>query len=314
MLEMQASLAVARRRGERNALPLLQRSGARVILGAQPGAPVAPIAASAGALFGPRGACLVAPEGPLLVCDTGHHRLLVWRTVPRMDGAPADYVIGQPDFAADRRGMLHVPTGVAFADGVLAVADAWNHRVLLWRGIPEKWNTPADLVLADGLFWPYGVALHQGRLYVADTGNRRVLIWDCVPHAARAPDRQMEQEMGWPHAFAFIGERVFVADAGAHRVLGPIGAIDDLSMPYGVTAAGERLIVADTANSRLLGFDICGTQRYLAGQESLSDKGDNRWGFATRDSLCWPYGVSACGDTLVIADSGNNRVLLWDLA
>jgi hypothetical protein len=33
-----------------------------------------------------------------------------------------------------------------------------------------------------------------------------------------------------------------------------------------------------------------------------------------RDSLCWPYGVAASGDTLAIADSGNSRVALWDLA
>ena len=43
-------------------------------------------------------------------------------------------------------------------------------------------------------------------------------------------------------------------------------------------------------------------------------KGDNRWSAAARDSLCWPYGVAASAGTLAIADSGNNRVLLWDVA
>ena len=52
----------------------------------------------------------------------------------------------------------------------------------------------------------------------------------------------------------------------------------------------------------------------LAGQLRFSDKGDNRWRAAARDSLCWPYGVAASGDTAVIADSGNNRVLLWEAA
>jgi len=33
-----------------------------------------------------------------------------------------------------------------------------------------------------------------------------------------------------------------------------------------------------------------------------------------RDSLCWPYNVATRGDTLVVADSGNNRVLLWEAA
>jgi len=76
-------------------------------------------------------------------------------------------------------------------------------------------------------------------------------------------------------------------------------------------------VVADTANSRLLAFDLSALAMGVpaigvAGQRGFSDKGDNRWGAATRDSLCWPYNVAACGDTLVIADSGNNRVLLWE--
>ncbi len=35
---------------------------------------------------------------------------------------------------------------------------------------------------------------------------------------------------------------------------------------------------------------------------------------AVRDSLCWPYAVAACAGGLAIADTGNNRVLLWDVA
>lgn len=304
---MQASLAVPRpRAAAAQALPLLDPRGARVILGEQPGAPVAPIAASARSLFGPRGACLASPGGPLFVCDTGHHRVLVWKKVPAADGAPADLVIGQPGFATEGRGMLNVPTGIAFGDGILALADAWNHRVLLWRGVPECWDQPPDVVLGGALFWPYGVGMHEGRLYVADTGNRRVLVWDSIPQTSRAADRAMHQDMRWPHAFAFMGARVFVADAGVIS--------EELNMPYGATAAGNRLIVADTANSRLLGFEPGTPKRYLAGQRTLSDKGDNRWRCAARDSLCWPYGVAACADTLVIADTGNNRVLLWDLA
>ena len=31
------------------------------------------------------------------------------------------------------------------------------------------------------------------------------------------------------------------------------------------------------------------------------------------DSLCWPYGLSAAGDLLAVADSGNNRVTFWRL-
>jgi len=92
-----------------------------------------------------------------------------------------------------------------------------------------------------------------------------------------------------------------------------------LNMPYGLAVMGDRLLVADTANSRLLGFDVPDlamdeAATRLAGQYGFADKGDNRWRAAERDSLCWPYNVASSGDTAVIADSGNNRVLLWEAA
>ena len=116
--------------------------------------------AGANTLFGPRGACLASERGPLFVCDTGHHRLMIWRKPPSGDQADADFVIGQSDFSREGRNAkgevgaatLNMPTGVAACDGVLAVADAWNHRVLIWHGYPENSNQPADVVLGQAEF------------------------------------------------------------------------------------------------------------------------------------------------------------------
>ncbi len=370
---------------------LLATSGAQVILGSPPTVDglAIPIVPGPSSLFGPRGACLTS-RGALVVCDTGHHRVLIWGSRPTHDGQPADLLLGQPHFAAEGRNAksevsatsLNVPTGVAWNDDVLAVADAWNHRVLLWHGLPRSNNQPADVVLgqadftqglanrgsdaprADTLHWSYGVALVGGRLFVADTGNRRVLVWLTVPTRSGTPaDLVLGQRdfttrdenasaapgpvgMRWPHAITVNGEQVLVADAGNNRVMGwqrlpsspgvpcdfVLGQGDaervdhnragyyptasTVNMPYSATMFGGRLVVADTANSRLLGFEHLGAGDppavALAGQVRFIDKGDNRWGAATRDSLCWPYNVSAAGETLVIADSGNNRVLLWE--
>lgn len=300
--------------------PLLDPRGARVVLGAQVGAPIEPLSPRADTLFGPRGACLAAPGGPLFACDTGHHRVLVWREAPAKDAQPADFVLGHADFGQEGRGTLNMPSSVAVEGDILAVADSWNHRVLLWRGLPQR-ARPADVVI-EGFFWCYGVALHRGRLIVADTGNKRVLVWDRVPRANGAPpERALPGEMRWPHGIACIEDFIFIADAGVGGVLAwkdfqvfPL-ATDDTQAPYGVAVRRDEIVVSDTAASRLLGFDKAGgAPRSLAGQRGFKDRGDNRWRAAARDSLCWPYGVSACGDTLVISDTGNNRVLLWDKA
>jgi hypothetical protein len=374
---------------------LMPPQGPHVILGGHQGADglAEPVAPGARTMFGPRGACLASADGPFFVCDTGHHRLMIWPERPDSDEGEAAYVIGQPDFRSEGRNgkgeigaaTLNVPTGVAAAGGVLAVADAWNNRVLIWHGYPERSNQPADVVLGQADFhggltnrgsdqpdaatlnWCYGVTIADGRLYVADTGNRRVLVWNRIPEVnGAAADLVLGQAdfacrdenagegigargMRWPHAIAVAGSSVMVADAGSNRVmvwraqpeadgapcdfvLGQKSLIDQelnggayhpsaatLSMPYGTAVAGDQLIVADTANSRLIGFDLNAlamgaNATTLAGQRNFSDKGDNRWCPPCRDSLCWPYGVFARDGYLVVADSGNNRVLLWEAA
>ena len=374
--------------------PLLDPEGPAVIAGSSigRGGLPEPVAPRADTLFGPRGACLASVEGPLVVTDTGHHRVLIWQCLPVADHAPADWFIGQPDFFSEGRNAksrphgstFNVPCGVAVENGVLVVADTWNHRILLWRSCPEDHNVPADLVLGqndfatveanrggapgpDTLNWCYGVALIDGRLIAADTGNRRVLVWNRLPDEnGQAADLVLGQErfdvrdenagrpsgnlgMRWPHAVCRLGRSLAVADAGSSRVMvwercpGDSGTPCDyvlgqadtsgtdhnggryqpdetvLNMPYGVAALGEVLAVADTANSRLVGWRQDELRQgaaasYLTGQPDYRSKGDNRWRPPVRDSLCWPYSIRARGDMAAVADTGNNRVLIWRAA
>ena len=381
-----------RRPAEQVAAPLLDPRGAAVIVGgADPHA--ASVLPAATTLFGPRGAALAGPAGPLWVADTGHHRLLGWAERPREDGVPADWVLGQPDFTSEGRNALgepsastlNVPSGLTLAEGGLAVADSWNNRVLIWHERPAQSGVPADVVLgqadfsgqrpnrdrpdpaADTLHWPFGVAIHEGRLIVADAGNRRVLIWNEVPRVSAQPadvvlgqaDFTSRSDNGggeatwrsfrYPHDVAILEGDLVVADAGNNRVLRFAGVpresnvaaqalvgqrdalqVDHnlgeywpgpaaLNMPYALTSGEGLLVVADTANSRLLGWpgDFAGAgsdAQSLSAQPDFRSKGDNRWGFATRDSICWPYGLQLCQRTCVVSDTGNHRVLLWELA
>lgn len=377
--------------------PLLSAAGPTTILGgADP--LIGPVAPSSSVLFGPRGAHLFGRTGPLWVADTGHHRLLGWRTLPEHDGAPADWVLGQPGFAREGRNALgeasaltmNVPCGVApFGERGMAVADSWNNRVLVWLECPTASGAPADLVLGqadftgqspnrgedaaggeqagpDTMHWPFQVMTHQGRLYVADAGNRRVLVWRELPTRSGQPaDLVLGQPdlrgrsdnggvpagpsgMRWPHDLAILHGNLVVTDAGNNRVMiwdgipdttnAPCAVVlgqsdfvsvdhnkarywpdaECLNMPYAVAANERWLIAGDTANSRLVGWrgmPATGAPAVaLSGQDSFNAKGDNRWGEAARDSLCWPYGLQLLQDTAVVCDTGNHRVLVWPLA
>lgn len=374
---------------------LLSQAGPEVVLGSQM-VLAEPIAPTPSTLFGPRGAMLFGDDGPLWICDTGHHRLLGWSRRPTRDGEPADWVVGQVDMCTEGRNgggapgpaTLNVPTGVTPVGAGMAVADSWNHRVLIWFRAPRASNEPADVVLGQADFaggdpnrggrvgaatmhWPSRVLAHDGRLYVADTGNRRVLVYRRVPTESGAPadfalgqgDLAARDDNGgtdtgpsglrWPHDLAVWRGNLVVADAGNNRVLIWDGIPDSpaaparwvlgqrdflsvdhnrgrywpdaasLNMPYGAAACGAMLAVADTANSRLVGWDLADLVRgggctspatRLAAQPHFGAKGDNRWGVPVRDSLCWPYGITIQGDTAVVSDTGNHRVLLWRLA
>ena len=348
-------------------------------------------------LFGPRSAFLVGPKGPLLIADTGHHRVVVHRTLPTTDRQPADFVLGQPDFQTEGRNArgeptpatMNVPTGLCrFGEGI-AVADSWNNRVLIWRTMPTASAQPADIILgqsdsaeqrpnrgldaptAETMHWPFQVMSHGGRLYVADAGNRRVLVWRTLPEQSSQPaDFALGQvdltsrsdnaggdadarTLRWPHDLTVCRgpngvEQLAVADAGNNRVLvwpdlpdeacapalvvvgqGDFSGTDhnravywptaaSVNMPYALAAIDGGLLVADTANSRILGYSLPLTSSMaadrLTGQPHFKTKGDNRNKLPQRDSLCWPYGIHAVGDRVVVADTGNHRIALWALA
>lgn len=288
----------------------------------------APLSPAADTMFGPRGVCLFSETGPLWVADTGHHRLLGWRSLPTVDGQPADWVIGQPDF--DHEGQnakgdpaantVAVPTGVCACGEGMAVADAWNHRVLIWYRVPTDSHVPADVVLgqadftqnspnrgedetaSDRLHWPYGVFFHAGRLYVADTGNRRVLVWNSIPNRHGQPADQV------------LGQATL--DTRNENGGGSPTAAS-MRWPHSLTLWHGNLVLADAGNNRLMIWSGFPTQNnepcsIILGQANAQAVELNRGEyFPTDRSLNMPYGVTAAGDWLVVADTANSRLIGW---
>jgi len=140
----------------------------------------------------------------LLVVDQGNNRVLLWNHFPTSNAAAADVVLGQPDFLVARAEATQVglnwPVAVASDGQSIFVADARNHRVLVWRSFPSANGQAADLVLGQGDFshgapnddnqdgqtegptartmnTPMGVALVGDYLVVTDTYNHRFLLF-----------------------------------------------------------------------------------------------------------------------------------------
>jgi len=313
--------------------PLLDPNGPVVILGGQRESQFAPmaIAPSPNTLFGPRGACLVSPEGPLWVSDTGHHRILGWRTCPTEDNTPADWIIGQPNFTSEGRNAKHepgpstlnVPTGICSDGQYLVVADAWNNRVLIWQSLPTRDNQAADVVLGqddflqnesnrgkqstttvDSFHWPYGVLIHEGKLMVADSENRRVLIWNDIPtHSGQGVD----VVLGQPN-FTQRDE-----NAGAQP------SAMSMRWPHDIAVWCGHLCVADAGNNRIMIWKGIPTQNgapcdFILGQTDFNCVDHNQALYWPRaNSVNMPYGVSAINEWLLVADTANSRLLGWHI-
>ena len=121
--------------------------------------------------------------------------MLIWNSLPKENFAPADIVLGQPDFqtnsAGTTRRKMNFPSGISTDGKMLFVSEENNHRVLVFHGIPTENFAPAGFVLgqkdfnsggsgvgSDRLNQPVGIAFDGKRLFVADLNNHRVLIFN----------------------------------------------------------------------------------------------------------------------------------------
>lgn len=269
---------------------------------------------------------VIVANGKLLVGDAWHHRVLVWNEVPTKSQTPPDYAIGQNDLlqvqpnrgASASASGLYWPYGLAFIAGRLHIADTGNRRVLIWSGIPQA-DQPADWILgqpnesstgenrdgpvaANSFRWPHAVSGNEQQLWIADAGNHRILGWDGSVTFDRPADRVLGQE-------DMSGSREWPYDVQGER---------RLRFPYGMDSQGNCLAVADTANNRILFWRLPIEQsafspaRDVIGQLDFAKFGENHWQAVTDRSLCWPYGICLHGNRVAVADSGNNRVMIWD--
>ena len=254
------------------------------------------------------------------------------------NSAPADLVIGQPDFYSGdpysdgpgpTAGTLFEPTAAAVdGAGNLYVSDSQSNRVLEYNqpfagcGVFPCVGGSANLVFgqggsftsrdcnikgvrvdADSLCTPLGVAIDAvGNLYVADRGNSRVLEYNSPLSTDTTADTVFGQNGSFNTASCNGPDNMTIS-------------ADTLCDPSGVAVdAGGNLYISDELNNRVLGYktplSTDTTADMVFGQGgSFSSNGLNTGGLSA-DSLFDPEFVTTDAfNDLYIADHGNNRML-----
>lgn len=266
----------------------------------------------------------------LIVSDTGQNRIFIWKGSPSglstSTHKSPDVVLGHADETGTGRNdgkeaaadTLHYPSGVWSNNEKLIVADAWNHRVLIWHTFPKMHGQPADVVLgqpdfsntqpnnqgvntppkANSLYWPYGVFSDGKSLWIADTGNRRVLYFDEIP------------TQNYSEAVEVIGQDNFT-----QRDYDSQNAI----WPYSVKVSKNgELAITDTSYYRVLLWKnwqaaFNENAHIIIGQKNFEGNGQNQHSFFPQaHTLNWCYDTAFTKNGIWVADTGNSRIVGWE--
>lgn len=207
---------------------------------------------------------------------------------------------------------------VSSSGSTLFVADTANYRVLGYNPIPNSNGGASTFVLGQAnltsrvstnpptqgtLSQPSSVSISSdgSKLVVADTGNNRVLIWNSVPTATGTqPD-------------VVVGQADFVTSDYSGTP-----TASNLRAPKAAIIVGSKLLVADTGNNRVLVWNTVPTSNgaaadYVLGQTSLSSQFSPVTTNYTSAGLYTPSALWSDGTQLLVADTGNNRVLYWSV-
>jgi len=262
----------------------------------------------------------------LFAADYGNNRVLVYNlnSDNSFPDHTADYVLGQSSLqggnaAATTQSGMSGPVGVAYDSGNdrLFVTDAGNNRVLVFNTSSISNGMNASNVLGQANFTsnaandtqatmsnPGDVAYDSvnNRLFVSEYGNSRVLVFSTS---------SISDGM---NASYVLGQANFTSNGTATTQAG-MNQANGLAFD----SANQRLFVAEFGNNRVLVFNVAPgsiangeNASYVLGQANFTSGGAN----TTQAGMTQPGGMAydAADTFLYVPDSGNNRVLVFNVA
>lgn len=277
----------------------------------------------------------VAYDGGIFyISDLANNRVLVHDGVPLLAPGKASRVVGQADFSSNTSGctdkLLNGPDGITAVDGKLIVADSYNHRVLIWNSAPTSTdNIPPDLVLGQSdfthcmyndddqngasdvaatsrtLYSPGGVWSDGTRLIVADSYNNRLLVWNNFPTSSFTPADVVLGQGDFAHYTPNDDNQDGVSGAPTARTL---------ETPTRVWSNDLQLIVLDQGNNRVLVWNNLPTVNFLPADTVLGQSDFTLGNAASPPSaqtFSVPWGIGIYSNKLLVTDTINNRVLVF---
>ena len=261
----------------------------------------------------------------VVVADSGNHRVLIWHGLPQADEQPADVVLGQPDGqtegpAAAGRGpeRRNASSTGAGPRRPADRGDAQHHRILVWNSVPQSSDTAPDVVLSqpDSSHRCGRTAAASARLR-GSTGRS----------ASRSSGRRSGSPTPATGGFS-AGPAVFPNPTNPPTSCSasptPVRMPENREGP----AAGDsfrwpwphrsRRSAARRRRRRPPGSGLVPTAAadrpadLVIGHPTSPAPRNGPTGHIRMTGCGFPYAVCLDGQTLAVADTANNRILLWD--
>ncbi|KKP86292.1 MAG: hypothetical protein UR87_C0023G0006 [candidate division CPR3 bacterium GW2011_GWE2_35_7] len=265
----------------------------------------------------------------LYVADKDNNRVMIWTAAITTDGQNADRVLGQSFFYSNSAGTtntsLNKPTdvGINTLDYVF-VTDSYNNRTMIWNVAITNNGQAANLVLGQTNFTtgtagtspskessPMSVTSYSSsKLYIADTNNNRVIAYNS---SITTNGQSANYALGQLTAYNSV-------DFYGKTMNNPQNRGFNQPQAISINTTNHQMFVVDTENNRILVYNlntnnslIERTADYVIGQTTFSQSDPNQNVNVGASTLYLPTDVfyDNTNNRLYIADTGNNRVLIY---
>gem|GEM_PF-1289230 len=265
----------------------------------------------------------VSSDGKLFISDLswGEHNIYVFNQAPtsgfnlfettnNKGFFLGDYAnCGQFSAQGTAQGKFDEPRGMAVGAGKFVVAEVDNNRVSVFNSVPSSSSDQQAYVLgqpnisttssgctATKYSDPTDVYITPaGKFLVADSWNNRVLIYNSIPaNSTVVPD--------------FI-----LGQSNATTCTHPAATQASLRTPKAIWSDDTRIVVVDEDNNRVMVWNTFPTASGQAadlvlGQSSFTSSTNG----TTAATLNNPSGLNVRGNQIFVADTNNNRIMIWN--
>jgi hypothetical protein len=271
----------------------------------------------------------VAVVGSRVYITTNGSTLVVYDSIPTSATQAPDFVLGATDLYVDaniENFVMSNPVPVSNGTSLFASSD-FDNRLFVWRNLPDESGAAPDVVYhfcwysnedaarrhqCGDIFGAWDNALHGESFALA--GGTRLLIWTELPLEGNLPAYDFKEGVGSVQFDELTGvamdDRYFyVADKRADAVYVWTGIPDGTHEPVATLAVNQPTRLSSDGTWLAVNSTMGNGAQIFRVDQITASGAPTAVGGGGAFNL--PEGTTVDGGHLFVADTGNNRVHVW---